>query len=160
MQRKTSTRTAAVDVNPLCAHCVASDQILAQQLGVTPSTLHELRQLQFRDIVPEDYDALSQLPSKSFKADVSLRETLAQKRFEKGADTAAQWASEAEEELERCLICLEEMKPKAVLCSLTCEHTFHADCLDGWLQRSSQCPTCRVQLCVLDGELAHEIELA
>ena len=106
------------------------------------------------------YDALSQLPSKSFKADVSLRETLAQKRFEKGADTAAQWASEAEEELERCLICLEEMQPKAVLCSLTCEHTFHADCLDGWLQRSSQCPTCRVQLCVLDGELAHEIELA
>ncbi|KAI3935133.1 hypothetical protein MKX01_031400 [Papaver californicum] len=43
-----------------------------------------------------------------------------------------------------CSICLQEYQPKETLKSLSaCDHFFHADCIDVWLQINSTCPVCR-----------------
>ncbi|KAI3977087.1 hypothetical protein MKX01_004062 [Papaver californicum] len=43
-----------------------------------------------------------------------------------------------------CSICLQEYQPKETLKSLpACDHFFHADCIDVWLQINSTCPVCR-----------------
>jgi len=132
------------------------------ELSVSPASLLKLRAMQYRDIVPEDYDALSQLQSQpDQKLDPSLRAMLG-KRFEAAATSAIEAEAEAlaptsdivvlptesvqmtlSPQCERCLICMDEMQAKEVLCSLACSHTFHADCLDGWLDHANQCPTCR-----------------
>lgn len=43
-----------------------------------------------------------------------------------------------------CSICLESYKYSAVLCGLPCGHTFHQQCIMGWLNRDNHCcPICR-----------------
>jgi len=114
--------------------------------------------LQYREISPEDYDALSRLPSRPVKKlDQTQRGRLIKRRFEAaapalgdrccasaegGATTAERGASSAPLE-DHCVICMQEMLPEEVLSSLSCDHTFHSECLDGWLDHSSACPTCR-----------------
>ena len=44
---------------------------------------------------------------------------------------------------EQCVICLENMDDKKRLLLLDCEHTFHKECIDDWLNNSETCPTCR-----------------
>lgn len=43
----------------------------------------------------------------------------------------------------RC-ICMEAIKEGDIVRSPICGHTFHADCLDPWLQRKPTCPNCRL----------------
>ncbi|XP_015062255.1 putative RING-H2 finger protein ATL69 [Solanum pennellii] len=43
-----------------------------------------------------------------------------------------------------CAICLCEYCVKdSVRCMPECNHCFHADCVDEWLQKSGSCPICR-----------------
>ncbi|KAG5626447.1 hypothetical protein H5410_011665 [Solanum commersonii] len=43
-----------------------------------------------------------------------------------------------------CAICLCEYCVKdSVRCIPECNHCFHADCVDEWLQKSGSCPICR-----------------
>ncbi|KAL5568340.1 hypothetical protein UlMin_024915 [Ulmus minor] len=43
-----------------------------------------------------------------------------------------------------CPICLSEYRPKETLKSIPeCQHCFHADCIDEWLQLNASCPICR-----------------
>jgi len=46
-------------------------------------------------------------------------------------------------EQEECVICKCEWKTKEVIKTLPCSHDFHANCIDQWLQISSQCPVCK-----------------
>ncbi|EPS59994.1 hypothetical protein M569_14811, partial [Genlisea aurea] len=43
-----------------------------------------------------------------------------------------------------CAVCLEGFK-EGEKCRLlpSCKHSFHVDCVDVWLSKSSQCPVCR-----------------
>ncbi|KAI3886801.1 hypothetical protein MKW98_017153 [Papaver atlanticum] len=44
-----------------------------------------------------------------------------------------------------CMICLSEYQPKETLKTLpTCNHCFHADCINVWLRLNSTCPICRI----------------
>ncbi|KAL3935495.1 MAG: hypothetical protein SGBAC_008995 [Bacillariaceae sp.] len=48
-----------------------------------------------------------------------------------------------------CVICLQTYNAGQVLCSAKtrkCHHIFHEECAIGWLQESSECPLCRVDL--------------
>ncbi|KAH6789297.1 hypothetical protein C2S51_004303 [Perilla frutescens var. frutescens] len=46
-----------------------------------------------------------------------------------------------------CSICLEEYGAKEKVRQINlCQHRFHADCIDSWLQKNSTCPICRVSL--------------
>ncbi|KAM2934237.1 hypothetical protein FF1_042082 [Malus domestica] len=43
-----------------------------------------------------------------------------------------------------CPICLSEYQPKETLKTIPkCQHCFHADCIDEWLQMNATCPICR-----------------
>ncbi|RZC91381.1 hypothetical protein C5167_027443 [Papaver somniferum] len=47
-------------------------------------------------------------------------------------------------EINTCAICLSEYKPKETLKIFpSCNHCFHADCIDVWLHLKSSCPVCR-----------------
>ena len=46
-----------------------------------------------------------------------------------------------------CTICLEPMKEGArVRAIMSCQHTFHAACLEQWISRKAECPLCRGEL--------------
>ena len=43
-----------------------------------------------------------------------------------------------------CSICLESYKYSTLLCGLPCGHSFHQQCIMGWLSRDNHCcPVCR-----------------
>ncbi|XP_071957413.1 uncharacterized protein [Antedon mediterranea] len=46
------------------------------------------------------------------------------------------------EEDDPCVICHEEMPTKPVS-TLECQHTFHTDCIQRWMNEQKTCPTCR-----------------
>jgi len=54
-----------------------------------------------------------------------------------------------------CSICFEPLKRYDIARSLTCGHrhtayhTFHAHCIDPWLQKNDSCPLCRISVDVL-----------
>ncbi|XP_073271170.1 putative RING-H2 finger protein ATL21B [Primulina huaijiensis] len=50
-----------------------------------------------------------------------------------------------------CAICLENYGHKETIRLITkCEHSFHAGCVEKWLQKNGTCPVCRTCLCVAD----------
>lgn len=49
-----------------------------------------------------------------------------------------------EKKMESCLICMEPFDRQDLVRFLTCEHYYHAVCVDGWLESmSARCPYCR-----------------
>ena len=46
-----------------------------------------------------------------------------------------------------CVICMAIIEDTGVGCMVTpCEHVFHADCLQQWMEIKMECPSCRAQL--------------
>jgi len=45
---------------------------------------------------------------------------------------------------EHCIICLENYaRGQELISGIKCSHTFHANCLMGWLEKHDVCPVCR-----------------
>ena len=44
---------------------------------------------------------------------------------------------------EHCVICLENINDDKPLIILDCDHLFHKDCIDDWVNNSRTCPVCR-----------------
>ena len=42
-----------------------------------------------------------------------------------------------------CSVCLEEFKEDDIIKKLNCNHIFHKDCLEPWLNNNRNCPLCR-----------------
>ena len=42
-----------------------------------------------------------------------------------------------------CVICLENFKLNEQICKLNCNHLFHIDCIEPWLNEKKNCPICR-----------------
>ena len=49
-----------------------------------------------------------------------------------------------------CVICLEEWDVGVVAKEMPCEHKFHGDCINKWLQIHGSCPVCRYNMPVDD----------
>lgn len=45
-----------------------------------------------------------------------------------------------------CAICLCDLETSGLL-TLSCEHTFHSNCLKDWFMHSNSCPLCRANAC-------------
>lgn len=45
-----------------------------------------------------------------------------------------------------CAICLEKYTFQEVTHMLSCQHRFHAQCIDPWLQEHKECPICKVNV--------------
>jgi len=54
-----------------------------------------------------------------------------------GASVASQLA---------CSVCLSNFQPGDVCRKLPCDHYFHQECIDAWLKKARNCPTCRGDL--------------
>ena len=48
------------------------------------------------------------------------------------------------DENENCSICLEAEKKEWI--KLSCNHSFHKDCINMWVATNRTCPVCRVNL--------------
>ena len=111
-----------------------SDSVLSD-LGISLATFRQLRALQAREILPEDYDLLMRLhakPATKVLDDATLGKV--SKNFMAGSDfTALPGAS--------CAICLCAMSEGEELTSLKCnsEHTFHSHCIREWMLTASSC---------------------
>lgn len=50
------------------------------------------------------------------------------------------------EETQNCSVCLEPIENIRSAKTTLCEHTFHRECIDTWLERHNTCPECRHEL--------------
>lgn len=57
-----------------------------------------------------------------------------------------------------CGICRDNMSV-INLTTLTCNHSFHSDCIDEWIDRSTSCPYCRKKVLVKEEPVDHPIFL-
>lgn len=62
-----------------------------------------------------------------------------------------QESTEAQEEVEVCSICQEDLAENTIIRKIKrCNHKFHQECLDRWLENHLTCPTCRQDITVND----------
>ena len=47
---------------------------------------------------------------------------------------------------EGCVICLERYKKNERIITLKCNHIFHFQCIEEWLENKESCPLCRLTL--------------
>ncbi|KAL8218547.1 hypothetical protein R6Q57_021920 [Mikania cordata] len=47
---------------------------------------------------------------------------------------------------EVCVICQGEFETGEVCAALECEHGYHKECIEKWLQRKNDCPICRAEV--------------
>ena len=50
------------------------------------------------------------------------------------------------ESTNQCIICLSEFEIGEKIRHLKCNHFFHKDCIDNWLQLQKKCPTCNQEI--------------
>jgi hypothetical protein len=48
--------------------------------------------------------------------------------------------------LTECIICLENYKKGDKISILSCDHYYHTDCLNEWLNKKEECPLCRIEI--------------
>lgn len=51
-----------------------------------------------------------------------------------------------------CVICLDEIEVGGVAKEMPCNHKFHGDCIEKWLELHGSCPVCRYEMPVDDDE--------
>lgn len=49
---------------------------------------------------------------------------------------------------DKCIICQFEFKESEQVKVLLCDHCFHKECLDEWLQNEKKCPVCKKEVIV------------
>ncbi|XP_064617042.1 uncharacterized protein LOC135481041 [Liolophura sinensis] len=117
---------------------VASETRHALHSQNAPSTFAEdqalvnlLISLQHRDLSPEDYDLL-----------LRLDEQVAPKTVSKNLLSSFKTDNACEADCcQRCAVCMENYVQGQVRKFLPCQHVFHANCIDIWLENSSlNCP--------------------
>lgn len=138
------------------------DDMLASQLGFDVATYRLLRQLERREIAPEDYDLLGRLDEglkpktlgrehlQGFATSIYRRpfmrieNTNASELLRFGAASPARCAPNS---VDLCSICRVEYEDGDNLRMLPCGHSFHRDCIDRWLMSSATtCPSCKQDL--------------
>jgi len=112
----------------------------ACSLDINVQTLRQLRRLQDREITALDYDALMALPSHPTK-------TLTEEALAALGTNSFECTEQHPQFEECCAVCQEAMEVGDILVEVPCQarHTFHHECIDQWLRRSSAC-------CPIDSE--------
>ncbi|CAG9465800.1 unnamed protein product [Pedinophyceae sp. YPF-701] len=54
--------------------------------------------------------------------------------------------AESVQEGDKCIICTDEYEVDQQVIKMPCQHVFHEDCLDKWLNINNTCPVCRHEL--------------
>lgn len=57
-----------------------------------------------------------------------------------------------------CVVCLSELADRDKARVLpSCDHLFHVECIDSWLQSNSTCPICRKRVCLKQSRMRPEL---
>lgn len=56
------------------------------------------------------------------------------------------------EEDDKCPVCLKEYETAESVKKMPCNHKFHAECINRWLDKTNTCPMCRFELPTDDEE--------
>ena len=100
-----------------------------------PLSHREIRELQGRDLTPEDYELLLRLDE---PIDAQRQKALSQTDLSACVRTG-QAVPDGDT---TCAICCAEIDPSATASLLPCSHAFHHDCIMAWLRRKPACPMC------------------
>ena len=60
---------------------------------------------------------------------------------------------------EACCICLSDYDTGDEVRVLACDHSYHTECIDQWLERNNTCPLCSRSITDLPAEAAPEQEM-
>lgn len=56
---------------------------------------------------------------------------------------------------DECIICKTNFQPNDSLCTNTCMHTFHHNCLSTWVKYNPSCPICRSNIPVTSPQFSY-----
>jgi len=158
-----STVATSAASGPVVGRTTVRDQTVQTQRfqafqRVGSSLPNHLRDLQFRDLTPEDYEVLQQL-DESARSSGSvtglygwqhrsngqwrLQRTAMRPNALLPAPESGDWKGED------CAICLDCLKDSETVCALPrCGHIFHKTCIEGWLTRGK--PSCPLDAIEVD----------
>ncbi|KAI3452847.1 hypothetical protein Pfo_009510 [Paulownia fortunei] len=51
-----------------------------------------------------------------------------------------------ENDVEQCVVCLEEWETGEMAKEMPCKHRFHGECIEKWLKICGSCPVCRYEM--------------
>ena len=92
-----------------------------------------LKDLQQREITPDDYDLL-----------LLLDESVPKKAIDRSILKRILRREPCPEET-TCSICMEDIEAGTLASTLPCEHRFHRECVEDWLLRKPACPMCSLE---------------
>jgi len=171
-----ATATGGTALEPVVGRTSLRDHMAqAQRLQVlqrvVPSLPSHLRDLQFRELTPEDYEVLQQLDEVNARSngpavmglfDSSGADLAAINRWQPSSN--GQWRPQrtamrpnallpapesGDWKGEDCAICLECLKDTETVCALPrCGHVFHKTCIECWLTRGK--PSCPLDAIEVD----------
>merc|ERR1712167_15636 len=144
-QKKKAVRDQGLEQTLVRSHQTAAAE--ARQRAMSGSALSAeqyraiMRDLQSRDITPEDYELLLRLDETVPKKNVLTKEAasamLKQLIQEARADEALE-----------CSICVEQYEAGEQVATLCCGHNYHPACIHNWLTTGkATCPMCGAQQC-------------
>ena len=114
-------------------------QAHAEQRGGLSAAQYQalMRDLQTREITPEDYDLLLRLDESVQKKNVLAAEGVSKV-----------WAEQAANPDCGCAICCNNLEDGEVMAVLCCGHVYHPGCIREWLTMGKDtCPMCGTQQC-------------
>lgn len=101
--------------------------------GLSDAQRKLLKDLEQREITPEDYDLLR-----------LLDEALPKKAIDRSILQRVLRSEPCPEET-TCSICMEDIEAGTTVSTLPCEHRFHRQCVEDWLLRKPACPMCSLE---------------
>lgn len=102
---------------------------------------------QIGDYVIGNEDQVRALAEHLFSLDrQSLGSAPAESRYVSSLKEVPFNQSDFPEDINSCMICLEQLEPGEKIIVLECGHPFHKECITPWLKIHSECPNCRFKL--------------
>ncbi|KAL4815422.1 hypothetical protein BDW67DRAFT_66076 [Aspergillus spinulosporus] len=91
-----------------------------------------------------DRDTTNQVPEPAPASNLALPLDAAEKEAQVSASVEHDIASSHDDAHRECAICMEDFDDDDSCRALTCDHIFHATCLDPWFtKRQARCPLCK-----------------
>jgi len=134
-------RASAGGLAPACSHPIrigpANDDGYHDLVLPCGLLQDQVIDLMYRDLNPEDFEALSKLDERLPK-----RNTARPNLVDRLPRTTAGECGVTE-----CRVCLAELQPNVSVALLPCKHAFHTGCISKWLtQCKNTCPLCQAPI--------------
>ncbi len=133
--------------------CLISELKDALNVGNNNSAQEEIFRNQLRDLNNRQLN----LEDTNYEIDRQIIKSL-QKKYKIKINYNTYYNNkEIKEENNFCCICLQQYKIEEKIVEMYCNHLFHSECIDEWLNNNPTCPICRMD--VINENLNNDIIL-